>query len=385
MAWRPAVTLQDVTASPDDFGRVAVTRSELEIETLESEDEDYESAPPDYKITTYPADFTLQVMYQMWVDKEFEIPEIQRGFIWKQRQSSKLIESFLMGLPVPPVFLYKDLETERYLVIDGQQRLRSIFYYFEGYFGEQQHGNRRVFQLTGLSPLSRFSNKAFEGLDEPDQRKLRTSVLRSFIVQQLEPNDRTSMYHIFERLNTGGTLLSNQEIRDCVYSGSLARFLREANLLPTWRNILAKPQSDARRKDAELILRFLAMRDRSAYRQPMKDFLSNFMSKNRNASEENLVGYSELLQDTCSAVLDALGPKPFHIRNGLNVAVADSVMVAFSYHLHDIPDDIATRYDRLKRDEAFDRSTRQATINEDTVRTRFERAEEVLFGAGGLQ
>jgi uncharacterized protein with ParB-like and HNH nuclease domain len=260
-----------------DFERNNRLPTDLELEPINSEDEDYESAPPDYDITTYPADFTLEVLHQKWKEGEIRIPDFQRRFVWKQVQASKLIESFLVGLPVPAVFLYNERKTQYYFVIDGQQRLKSIFYFLEGYFGEESQGQRRVFRLAGISPESRFSGKTFDELRDEDKRKLKNAVLRSFVVQQLDPGDDTSMYHIFERLNTGGTLLTNQEIRNCVYDGSFIRFLDETNKLNAWRKILGKETLDTRKKDIELLVRFFAMRDISGYAKPMKDFLSKFM------------------------------------------------------------------------------------------------------------
>jgi len=229
---------------------------DIEFERIKSEEEDAESAPPDYQINTYPADFTLEVLYQKWLAGDIEIPKFQRQFVWKQNQASKLIESFLIGLPVPAVFLYTERLSQRFLVIDGQQRLRSVFYFLEGYFGEKKNGQREVFGLTGLSEKSKYYRKEFKELESPDQRKFHNSVLRSFIVQQLNPDDNdTSMFHVFERLNTGGTLLANQEIRNCVYRGNFRELLQELNGLPDWRVILGKEASDSRQRDIELILR----------------------------------------------------------------------------------------------------------------------------------
>ncbi len=329
------------------------TSPDLELEPVTSEDEDYVSAPADYQISTYPADFTLEVLHQKWLTKEIIIPEFQRDFVWKQTQASKLIESFLVGLPVPPVYVYTERESQYFLVIDGQQRLKSIFYFFEGYFGEEAQGQRRVFHLTGLSTDSRFKEKSFADLNEADQRRLKNAVLRSFVVQQLDPEDDTSMYHIFERLNTGGTLLTNQEIRNCVYDGKFTKSLTTLNRVPEWRKILGKNDPDSRQKDIELLVRFLAMRDLSAYQKPMKDFLSTFMRKNKNAPEEALERSRMVFRDTCKQLLKSLGEKPFHIRSGLNAAVYDAVMVAFSEHLDAVPCDIQQRYKQLLEDDDF--------------------------------
>ena len=363
-----------------DFEWKSISSSDLELDPVTSEDEDYTSSPADYQITTYPADFTLEVLHQKWLAGDIIIPEFQRAFVWKPVQSSRLIESFLVGLPVPPVFVYTEPQSERYLVIDGQQRLKSVFYFLEGNFGEDSRGNKKVFRLTGLNQSSRFKDKTFDDLGEVSQRKVKNSVLRSLVVQQLSPDDDTSVYHIFERLNTGGTLLSNQEIRNCVHNGDFVRFLKELNRYPQWRKILGKETPDSRERDVEFLVRFFATKDISDYQKPMKDFLSRFMRKNREASETALAQSKQVFQDTCGQILDSLGEKPFHGRSGLNIAVLDAVMVSFSENLDRVPADIKSRYERLRSDEEFVSSTRQGTTDVAIVHQRFTQAKTVLFG-----
>ena len=355
--------------------------TDLDLEPITSEEDDYESAPPDYQIATYPADYTLEVLHQKWKAGDIDIPDFQRGFVWKQTQASKLIESFLVGLPVPAVFLYSERSSQKYKVIDGQQRLKSIFRYFDGYFGDEKRGARKVFMLKGLNSESRFHEEKFEDLRDEDRRRLKNAVLRAFIVQQLAPDDDTSMYHIFERLNTGGTLLTNQEIRNCVYNGNFVDLLKDINGLPHWRAILGKEDPDSRGRDIELLLRFFAMRDISKYRKPMKEFLSRFMRKNRVVCKETLMKDGQLFEHTCGSVIDALGKKPFHIRSGLNPAVLDAVMVAFSRHLNEIPDDISERYRNLIESGDFVQDTRRRTTDVERVRARFRQASQRLFGA----
>ena len=360
-----------------EFDRKA---TDLELESITSEDEDYESAPPDYQIATYPADYTLEVLHQKWKARDIQIPDFQRGFVWKQTQASKLIESFLVGLPVPAVFLYSERSSQKYRVIDGQQRLKSVFHYLDGYFGEEKQGMRRVFALKGLDRNSRFNEKKFEDLREEDQRRLKNAVLRAFIVQQLDPNDDTSMYHIFERLNTGGTLLANQEIRNCVYNGKFVDFLKDVNELPDWRAILGKEEPDNRRRDIELLVRFFAMKDISAYKKPMKEFLSKFMRRNKDATDTALENSRNVFERTCGTVIKMLGDRPFHIRSGgLNPAVLDAVMVAFAEHLDEIPNDISERYRNLIESGEFDQDTRRRTTDVERVRARFRQASQRLF------
>ena len=361
-----------------EFDREA---TDLDLEPITSEDEDYESAPPVYRIATYPADYTLEVLHRKWKAGDIRIPDFQRGFVWKQTQASRLIESFLVGLPVPAVFLYSERSSRKYLVIDGQQRLKSIVQYLDGYFGEERQGMRKVFTLKGLDRNSRFNEEKFEDLREEDQRRLKNAVLRALIVEQLDPDDDTSMYHVFERLNMGGTLLTNQEIRNCVYNGKFVDFLKEVNRLPDWRAILGKEEPDDRRRDVELLVRFFAMRDISAYRKPMKEFLSKFMRKHRNAPDTDIENSRDVFERTCGSVIAKLGEKPFHVRSGLNPAVLDAVMVSFSMHLDRIPDDVSIRYKDLVESGDFDRDTKRRTTDVERVHARFRQASQRLFGA----
>lgn len=354
---------------------------DVELEEIESEEEDYDSAPAEYDVATYPADFTLEVLNDKWKSGDIEVPKFQREFVWKQTQASKLIESFLVGLPVPAVFLYTERKSQKYLVIDGQQRLKSIFYFLEGYFGGENQQKRGVFRLEGLSQKSRWHKKTFAEFDEPDQRKLKNSVLRSFIVQQLDPQDDTSVYHIFERLNTGGTLLTNQEVRNCVYGGKFNDLLDDLNANSDWRAILGRAKEDSRQKDKELMLRFFALQGESIkkYEKPLKDFLNKFMRRNRNPDESVLKTMKATFEKTCTSVASALGKKPFHIKAGLNSAVFDSVMGAFSSHLSKVPTDIDERYKFLVINPDYLKLVRSGTTDDETVKKRFELAEKSLF------
>jgi uncharacterized protein with ParB-like and HNH nuclease domain len=143
------------------------------------DDIDEEEVTIKYDIASYPSDFTLAGIAQMWRDDDIEIPDFQREFVWTIKQSSLLIDSFLCGLPVPSVFLYID-EHNKNLVIDGQQRILSVVYFLDGYFGnESTQGKRQVFRLSGLDERSPYYNKRFIDLDETEQRKLKQSVLRA--------------------------------------------------------------------------------------------------------------------------------------------------------------------------------------------------------------
>jgi hypothetical protein len=358
---------------------------DVEFDEVASEVDDRQSSPAAYEIATYPADFTLEGIEKQWQAEELIIPRFQRGFVWSQAQASKLIESFLVGLPVPGIFLYTERHSGKYLVVDGQQRLRSIFYYFEGFFGEERDdANRTVFRLTGLAESSPYLGKSYEDLldsDEEAARRFRNSVLRAFVVRQLDPQDDTSVFHIFERLNTGGTLAVGQEVRNAVYSGPFNQLLMELNELDDWRAVVGKSEPDKRMRDVELILRFFSLRYAlESYEKPMKDFLSHYMRTHARADEEQIEAYRQDFTNTVAAVHEHLGERPFHLRAGLNASAYDCVFSAFSKNLGSIPNDINERYEALTGSEEFEDLVRSGTTDVGTVRQRMSLAEEQLFG-----
>lgn len=353
------------------------------IEYLESEQIDQESSPSKFNIATYPVDYTLERLYNKLERNEIQAPNFQRNFVWTQNQSSKLIESFLLNLPVPAVFLYNEPKTQNYLILDGQQRLKSIQYYIKGVFDQEISNSSGAFRLTGLAKDSQYYNLAYSDLPAIDQQLLSNSVLRAYIVKQLASNDDLSKYYIFERLNTGSISLKNQEIRDCTYSGTFSRTLDKMNCGGKWRSIFGTTTLDRRKRDAELILRFLALRNYSDYSPSMKDYLSKFMERYQNANQDQLNQFSSIFEETCNFIVAHLGEKPFHgvsqKYSRLNVALLDAVMVAFSNHSKDIPSDINDRFESLLRNSGFIDGTRLHTTDRKTVISRFRLAEEVLF------
>ena len=353
--------------------------NDLEELIVDESPELEEEAYITYDITTYPSDLTLSVIAEMWKNNDLEIPKFQRHFVWTIKQSSLLIESFLMGLPVPQVFVYVD-DHNKNLVIDGQQRILSIIYYLDGYFGaENLQGKRQVFRLKGLSEKSPYHEKRFVDLDEADQRKLKGAVLRFMNVRQLNPKDKTSIYHIFERLNTGGTPLKPQEIRNCVFRGELVDMLGELNQLPEWRNILGKKELDKHQKDVELLLRILSLYETwASYEKPMKQYLNDKMSEYKNAKHDRVKKFQQLLPVLCQKVVETLGAKPFHVRGPLNSSVLDSIMCTL-LEAHTLPEDLLQRFEKLLSDSEYQAATSYGTSDEKVLKQRFKLAKKYLL------
>jgi hypothetical protein len=358
---------------PDEFDEVP-----LNIED-ETEDDD---VPISYDIATYPSDFTLAGIAQMWKDDDISIPDFQREFVWSIKQASLLIDSFLRGLPVPPVFFYIG-EDAKNLVIDGQQRILSVVYFLEGYFGtEGTHGRRQVFRLRGLGEKSPFVNKRFIDLSAPDQRKLKQAVLRAVNIKQLSPvGDSTSTYHIFERLNTGGTPLTPQEIRNCVFMGSFSNQLKTANKDANWRSILGKKPIDRHQKDIEIMLRvFSLMGHVDEYEKPMKEFLNKAMKENQKGDSNRVKKFFSRLPGVLTTVIRAEGPKPFHLRGPLNASALDSILCVLLENPGKIsPAKFHAGYSKLKKDKLFQRYTQKGTTDAKTIQDRVALVRKYLL------
>lgn len=346
---------------------------ELEIKTEEDVEEDDVSIT--YDIATYPSDFTLAGIAQMWKDKDIVIPDFQREFVWSKKQASLLIDSFLSGLPVPSVFFYID-DDNKNLVIDGQQRILSSVYFFEGLFGEEStHGKRDVFRLTGLDAHSKYHNKKFDELEEAEQRKLKQAVLRAVNIRQLSPNNNnTSAYHIFERLNTGGTPLKPQEIRNCVFRGELCNKFKELNKDQNWRKILGKSTLDKHNKDVEIILRIFSLLDEiNNYEKPMKEFLNKSMKKHRNGDTEKYKRFVDFFPKVTELIVSKLGEKPFHLRGPINISALDSTICTLLENINAIDSTKLTEnFNELKNESKFEGLTLNSTTDTNVIQERFK-------------
>ncbi len=348
-------------------------KKEPESLEIQEEDEQTDEVLVEYDIAAYPSDNTLNVLFEMWKNKDITIPDFQRGFVWSIKQSSLLIESFLIGLPVPPVFFYIDKENKN-LVVDGQQRILSIMYFFEGYFGhENSRGKRQTFRLTGLNKKSPFHDKQFSNLDTTSKRKLENSVLRAINIRQLSPKEEnTSIYHIFERLNTGGTPLTSQEIRNVVFRGDFLKILKTLNEDKNWRDIIGKKTVDKHQKDIELILRAFGLcYHLEEYDKPMSEFLNKTAKRYKDGEFQNVSKFSTDFVRTTKIIKETLIERPFNVRGPLNSSVFDSVFCVILQNIDSLPTYLNKRYDELVTDKKFIDYTSLGTTDAKTVKERF--------------
>jgi hypothetical protein len=295
--------------------------AEIEIDPTEQPEDDLPEKL-DFDISSYPADYTVKVLVEKWRDGQLVIPDFQRDYVWTMPQASKLIESFLLGLPVPQVFLYKERGTQKLLVVDGQQRLSTLARFYDGRFS-----GTRNFRLSGVH--EKWQGKRYQDLDEDDRLRLDDAPLRSIVIQQLHPRDNSSIYLIFERLNTGGTQLNPMEIRKSVFHGPAYDLIEGINTNDAWRALLGSDERDKRLRDVELALRVTALAaDWQAYSKPMKSFLTDYMERLGGMSGAERSAIGTRFETACEVAVEELGERPFHLRGRLNVAALDAFIGA---------------------------------------------------------
>jgi len=346
---------------------------------LDIEAEVDEAPHVEFDISVSPSDPPLEMLANQVRNGDIIVPFYQRKYVWKIEQASKLIESFLMGLPVPQIFLYVN-EDDQLEIIDGQQRVMSVAYFMEGYFGEaDNNGRRQVFKLKGLSERSSYNGLTFQELSDKDRRRLRNCTLRAIHIKQLRPNaNNDSAFHIFERLNTGGTQLKPQEIRNAVYRGKIVDELRRLNDLAAWQAILGLKRPDKNQKDVELILRILSLFEAwGDYEKPMIRHLNNAMKREHEFTSDRARLFAGRFEQAADAVSRAI-EKPFRPYGVINSSVLEAVMLAVMENQVFDMGALRVKYDQLLADDEFRSLIRGSTADTLILRKRNERAHQII-------
>jgi len=372
-------------------------------------DEEDELQIDEYDITATPNDFNVSTLFNFIESGAVRIPGFQRNFVWDHVRSSKLIESLILGIPVPQLFLYEQARN-RFLVIDGQQRLMSIYYFIKRRFPrkEKRVEIRGIFDKEGKVPdevlhddeffedfklklsekLPNQTNK-FHGLNYSTLGDYKTQFdlrpIRNIIVKQNSPaDDDSSMYEVFNRLNTGGINLRPQEIRTSMYHSKFYDMLYRINTDSRWRKILNSPEPDLHMKDIEILLRGFAMLiSGDEYAPSMVRFLNQFSRKcesHANSQNEYLQRLFVSFLKACEDIPDDAFTNPKN--NRFNIALFEAVFTATceeafkKRRLLDAEMD-ADEITTLERDPSFVTASLEGTTN---VGTRLKRARALISG-----
>ncbi|HCA7804475.1 TPA: DUF262 domain-containing protein [Enterobacter hormaechei] len=380
-----------------------------DYEEKQYEDESETYPIDEFQLTTTPNDFNIITIISFIKSKVFKIPNFQRHYVWDIKRASKLIESLLIGLPIPQIFLYEQDKNE-FLVIDGQQRLMTLYYFVNGVFPRKEKRSelRRIFEDNGNIPANILSNDEYftkfnlklDGLSDTQKNKfngknyetlnefqttLNLATIRNMIIKPVaQDSEDGAMFEIFNRLNSGGMNLSPQEIRMSLYHSDFLLRLISLNENQTWRSILSKNIVDMRLSDIEAILRTFAMcLFTSQYKSSVSGFLNNFSNYAKTYNTQDI----NLFSDIWNGFMDSVkGIDEIHFRTGgnrMSITLFESIFYAATY---DSFKDKALKIRQvgvdyinvLKNDPEFLEFSTDKTTRREHVIGRLERARVIL-------
>lgn len=258
-------------------------KKDIEEEGLEEEEQPPQTLDKIQKeLVTSTVDYNLDSLSSLVNEEKINLkPQYQRRYRWGSERQSKLIESFLMNIPIPPIYLNEDA-FGTYSVIDGKQRLYAISEFLYGRF-----------KLTGLGVFSDLNGLYFKQLPEDFKNTLKTrATIRAVII--LRQSSKEIKYIVFNRLNTGGVRLNAQEIRNSTFPSDLNDKVLAMSEGKEFHKMLGiKSLSNSRiyeeMYDVELVIRFMALKDTWAgYSGNLKKILDSFMEDGVDMKEEKI-------------------------------------------------------------------------------------------------
>ncbi|MGG5507838.1 MULTISPECIES: DUF262 domain-containing protein [unclassified Myroides] len=367
---------------------------DISIDKVDTEDTD-KSNDDLFNITSWGADMSFRELISMYDDDELLKPEIQRKYVWDKPEASRFIESILLGLPIPSIFLANTPDNNK-LIIDGYQRIMTVYDYVKkGVFSK----DNKTFKLTNTDKINhRWRGKAFTELSEFDQKKIRQTTIHAIIFEQKQPKDNdSSLFQIFERINTSGKILKPQEIRNCVYQGHLNTLLFDLNQDVTWRKLYGSDVEDSRMLDLEFILRFMALGSDDIKKEntgqiSLKMYLNDFMGKKSHNQMDFIRQIKVDFQTVMSFLYANLGNIAFRnishegiYQSRFNPTIYDSVSIATKYALSVLGDQISTeelksKHKELLQDEKFKEYSSTRTTNIEHINGRINLATKILYG-----
>jgi hypothetical protein len=311
-------------------GTMDPTLEELEQQTLE-EDDNPQVPPSD--IVAYNELRSCADLFRMHEQGIIKIqPEFQRDFVWKGPDQTRFIDSLIKQLPIPSMCFALDHKAQRWIVIDGLQRMSTIIRFLQG-------GDWNLSTLDDIeAAIAGKSVAAIKTKDDPlHQYYTRVENLSVPItVLRCDFKKKTHMeylFTIFHRLNTGGMKLNNQEIRNCIYGGTLNELLKELDKYPAWRRLnKMQPKKLYRFAKQEIILRFFSFFDKgAAYEGHLAKFLNSYMHEHQNEPEGFIAAKRELFRET----VDCIAGKIFENTSPpkLSLTVLEALLVGVAKNL----------------------------------------------------
>jgi uncharacterized protein with ParB-like and HNH nuclease domain len=303
-------------------------------------------------------------------------PDFQREDVWKRKQQSELIESILMGIPLPVMYFAED-KYGNLQVIDGRQRLTALFKFLDN-----------DFNISSSPVLTHLKGKKFKELDQKEQIKLEDYQLIVYIIKPQTP-DRIK-FDIFDRVNRGGTQLNKQEMRNALYQGKSTVLLKELSQEQIFKKATGNAINSKRMKDRYLIIRFLGFylyfekQINVEYKSDIDDFLGKIMEYINNLDDDLVVKFKKIFIKSMKNSFDILGENAFRIPNSnrkrpINMALFESLSYLMSFDIvQKYPDEVKRKINLLFKDQEFLNSLTERIDSSKSVEVRFSKMKNIL-------
>lgn len=303
-------------------------------------------------------------------------PDFQRNLVWSNQKKSQFIESIILNFPIPPIYLNQTKEGD-YMIIDGLQRTTSLIEFYNGKFA-----------LSGLDALPKYNGLYFKDLPEYLQSKFEDKKLAIFILKPSTP--MVVIYDLFNRINTGGTQLNRQEVRNCIFIGKSTRLLKELSEQEYFGRAIDWGIKSTRMKDREAVLRYLSFRwfdFKKEYNGNMSDFIESAMKRINTFEESSIDRMKKDFERVMVWSFKIWEYDNFRIptartRGTINTAILETVCNYLSYHNDNfIMKNVAVirrNYDKLLLNDTYFEAVTKSTGNKNKVLDRFKVVHEIL-------
>ena len=314
-------------------------------------------------------------LFRMHKSGQLQIqPEFQRNFVWKPQVQTRFIDSLIRKLPIPSLFMGLDSKTEKYIIIDGLQRISTIIKFFDN----------PKWRMTRLPDIDeRILGKKVEDIKEktPELYSRVENLAIPVIIIRYDFSKQDSvdyLFTIFHRLNTGGQKLNNQEIRNCIYSSNFNNVLKSIAQSDEWENTMGKSSKIDRLESEELILRVFAFMDKlDEYTGNLSKFLNHYMAEKKNAGDDEIGEKKDLLLSALSIIEDEIeapneiGKMGRTVKEALLVGIINNIT-----YLNDCtPAKIKDMFHTFINDDEFqEENLKSALAQKDKVQTRLRKS-----------
>jgi hypothetical protein len=249
-------------------------------------------------------DMSVRQLYEMFQEEAISVPpEYQRQFVWEEARESELIESIFLGIPVPSLFMATNADST-WEIVDGVQRLSTLVHFVaEPSDILTRIGRTEPLKVKGLEKLTEFNGSTYASIPKSLQLAFQTRPIRVTVLN--DKSDLNVRFDLFERLNTGGVSLTNQEIRNCIFRGPLNEQLKKLAKSPNFRTVVRLKASEYQNGTAEeFVLRFFSyFENRLEFEHSVKGFFNAYMKA--NASKKIATRSLNLFNSTMSALAGA--------------------------------------------------------------------------------